>query len=242
MILWHGTSEYAALEAVKHGLQPRRETGETNWDHTVESNPEAVYLTNTYAAHFAICAMHNAPRIPDENTRIRKRIAILEIDTANLVHGRFHPDEDALEQGNRGKDGLSHLDMKARTRYYRNIAKKSEDWQRSLAILGTCAYYGPIAPRHIKRVVFFDPRGNRQIAWWMMDGLVSVMSFRICGHWHRNYVRWLFGEKIVPEDVTYPQTLTDEIRAGFEEVLANRNGVEIMDAQSLSGKISTSAI
>lgn len=231
MKLYHGTSEWAALEAMEKGLRPRGGGAIDNWEHTVSSNPNAVYLTDTYACHFAMHAMSNHPRLPNENGGILKRIAVIEIETNNLVQGKLRPDEDALEQVGRGLDTVPG-DMKERTMHYREKAKKLNTWLISLKALGTCGYYGPIHPRHFTRVALFEPKKNRDMQLMMMDGSVSTMGFRICGHFHKNYMRWLFGEKVEPQDISF-EVPTDpnaaKRREWMQKVLDNREGIEIIN-------------
>jgi hypothetical protein len=248
MLLYHGTSEWAAEKARTKGIQPRRVHGMTNWDHTIESHRDAVYLTDTYACHYAISAMLNAPRMPDLETILRKRIAVIEINTQNLVQNKLHPDEDAMEQSERKKDSLGHLSMVGRTKIYRTLARKSPEWERSLSLLGTCAYYGPIAPRHITRIAYFKPKMNRIMARVMMDGIVSVQSFKFCGYVHKNCIKWLFGEPVTPEGIDDTmlrelrieqveitpemQTFLDQTRERYEKfklALEDRSGIELVD-------------
>jgi hypothetical protein len=230
MKLYHGTSEWAAIEALEKGLHPRGNSGIDNWEHTVSSNPRAVYLTDTYACHFAMHAMQHHPRIPSKDGGVLKRIAIIEVETENLVQGKLRPDEDAMEQIGRGLDDVAG-DMKERTMFYRAKAAKMNTWEASLRALGTCAYYGPIAPRHFTRIAYFEPKKNRDMALMMMDGSVSTMAFRICGHFHRNYTRWLFGANISPSDISL---IPDEKQQQWlRSVLDNRTGVELVD---LAGK------
>jgi hypothetical protein len=241
MLLYHGTSEWAAVLAADKGIQPRREHGMDNWEHTVSGNPDAVYLTNTYACHFAINAMLNAPRVPDLKTVLRKRIAVIEIETRNLVRGKLHPDEDAMEQFNRGKDDYP-FDLKRRTEIYRALVRKSPDWRLSLDVLGTCAYYGPIAPRHITRIAYFKPKANPFMMRAMMDGVVSTAAFKYAGYVHKNCIKWLFGEPVKPRDIdgtmleewpegTDPEfvKLIRERSDGFKQALADRSGIELME-------------
>ena len=244
MILYHGTSEWAALEVIEHGLKPRGQGGLSNWEHTVESNPDAVYLTSTYACHFALHAMHNHPRLPDKTKRIRKRIAVIEIETANLTQNKLHPDEDALEQAGRKYDNIAG-NMVERTRYYRTIARRNPNWEASLEALGTCTYYGPIARRHFRRIAFFEPKSNRQMQMMMMDGQVGVMAFQTCGWMHQAYTRWLFDPTVKPEDIDLwiggmtkggaaeftdvnLREMYEQRKEALQEVLNNRSGIEVI--------------
>jgi hypothetical protein len=93
-LLYHGTTEAVARRAMVEGLLPRSKTGKTNWEHSVESNPDMVYLTTTYAPYFACSAAEG-----DDN------LAIIEVRAVLLNERKFYPDEDfiaetLLRQGN----------------------------------------------------------------------------------------------------------------------------------------------
>lgn len=224
MILYHGTSEYAALEAMTHGLKPRRQTGASNWSHTCESNASRVYLTNTYACFYAFQARLGAVRLPGPDNQIRNRIAVIEIDTKGLPFTNFRADEDYLVQFHPEKD-KKLLD---RQRDVRDI--DSYSWKASLKALGTCAYAGTIPARNIRRVALFDYRQNRDIAAMMMDPVISPIAFSLCGSMHRNLTAWLFGAEVkasdlftgLPDDAMHQAKL-----AYWDNVLLDRAGVEI---------------
>ena len=92
MIIYHGTAERHLKSILQTGIAPRgRSAG--NWKHSVTSNPRAVYLTVSYALHFA----SNACR-PKED----KNMLVLEVETDLLNPYLLAPDEDFLEQGTRG--------------------------------------------------------------------------------------------------------------------------------------------
>src|SRR5215831_10174199 len=109
MLLYHGTGETAAREAMQAGLLPRRLTKKSNWKHTVPSNPGAVYLTDAYPGYFAANAASR-----------KERMAIIEVDSARLDPWRLGADEDVLEQALRRQDDLpQEWTMRQRTLYYR---------------------------------------------------------------------------------------------------------------------------
>lgn len=193
MLLYHGTSESRARKIMVEGLKPRGKTGRTNWQHTIESNPKAVYLTDAYPAYFA----YNA-------SRDGERWAIIEVDTDKLDESKLHPDEDVLEQAGRKFDHLQEKGMIERTRYYRRHARTNPNWEKSLQAMGTCGYYGEIPPEAITRVVFIDPEkidGGFLLS--MIDCSISIMNYRFCADKYRNYTRWIMGETMTPEDVGY---------------------------------------
>jgi hypothetical protein len=235
MILYHGTSEYAAREALKKGLRPRAETGEDNWSELgIGSNPKAIYLTDTWACHYACNARQQAPRIPGADGKISNRVAVIEIDTRGLVLTNLRADEDYMAFTDPDIKGMmTEAALKEKVRHHaRNL---STDWKRSLETIGNCVYLGKILPKHIRRVALFDYRQNRDMASAMVDGLPTPAGFRFARDYHRSYIKWLFGEPVAPEDVTMmgPPDSDDPMWVGrrqyWADVIANRQGIEVIE-------------
>lgn len=183
--LYHGTS-YAALRAIAQaGIAPRG-SRKGNWEQSVKSNPNAVYLTSAYPLHFCIHAI--AER--------EERVAIIEVNVERLGE-KMQADEDAIEQALRGRDSLpKHWDMVRRTAYYRARAHLYRA-EASLAVLGTCAYRGTIEPKHLERVavIDFDKMIELQLAGGL-DPMIHIMNYHACGADYRDWLRWLFsGDK-----------------------------------------------
>ncbi len=54
MLLYHGTN-LTNWEKIKEvGLLPRSMGANSNWEHTVESDPDTIYLTDAYAMYFSL--------------------------------------------------------------------------------------------------------------------------------------------------------------------------------------------
>jgi hypothetical protein len=215
MKLYHGTSESRARKIMDEGLKPRGKSGKTNWKHTVESNPKAVYLTDTYPLYFAFTACGDS----DE------RWAVIEVDTDLLDESKLHPDEDVLEQAGRNHDGLpGSWGMVRRTRWYRKQAIDNPNWDKSLKFMGTCGYYGTIPPEAITRVVFFDPKKHDTgFVLSCIDASISLMNFKFCSKKYKGLLRWVMGEKVKPEETGY--WMEDQLPE-IEKVLADRSGIE----------------
>ena len=139
MKIYHGTREGILDFVMKKGIRPRKGR-KGNWQHTINSNPKAVYLTVAYAIHYAQCAV--GPR--------SDKLLILEIDTDLLDYDNLAPDEDFLEQATRDNPDFRHVhaweDMGKRTRWFRHRAHSNfaTYWEMSIAGLGNCAYYKTI--------------------------------------------------------------------------------------------------
>ena len=84
MILYHGTSPENADIIMKEGFKPRGETGKSNWDHTLPSQEDFIYLTIAYPFHFATAA----------STGSIASVIQVEVDEDD-----FYPDEDFIRQG-----------------------------------------------------------------------------------------------------------------------------------------------
>jgi hypothetical protein len=186
MKLYHGTSLVAAKKGLSEGLQPRRLTKHRgNWENA-PSSESVVYLTDSYAAYFAISAAKNG-----------NKAAVLEIDLDLFPSRAFKnlvPDEDALEQTGRGHDGIKG-DMQERTRYYRRRLPKfcgSSYWQNSLRSLGTCGYYGAMPSKSIVRLASIDVKQAEKFCWSSMGPAITIANQRFVGAKYKLMTRWLF--------------------------------------------------
>lgn len=235
MLLYHGTSENAALQALRYGLRPRKQTGTANWGDLL-SNPECVYLTDTYACHYALNARLNGVRIPGPEGKIRNRIAVIEIDTDRLPFSNFMADEDflavreAYATNNPSNENLRGL--------ISNHSKKlTRNWKESLKFLGTCAYRETISPRHFTRVAYFDHKQNRDMAAAMADGIISPQAYKFAGAYHRAYTRWLFGGPVTALEILGLEGLSlenlsfekDRVDYWENNILNNREGIEVIN-------------
>lgn len=206
MRLYHGTSAATGRIIMEHGLHPRSvtegEEGKGNWEHTIPSNPECVYLTTAYAAYFAINAMGD-----DE-----KEIAIVEVESDDLDPDFFRPDEDFMEQASRnatlegdGFDGLIECgdDMNKRTEWFRdNGWKFGHMWEQSIESLGNCCYEGGIDASDILRVSFVDVTKAASMATMAMDPTISLLNFGIMQGKYRSLTQWFMGEAVKPEAIS----------------------------------------
>jgi len=228
MKLYHGTSESRAKRILVEGIKPRHASGKSNWKHSVESNPEAVYLTDAYPMYFANVA-----------SKTGERWAVIEVDTDRLDESKLHPDEDILEQCGRKYDGLPKTwDMKRRTRHYRKQAINNPNWEKSLEFMGTCGYYDTIPVKAITRVVYFDPKKyDAGMILSLIDCSISLMNYRFCQTQYRARTKWLMGEcddvKEIMGFVPPAEALTGEFgemyrkqTEGWTEMLQNRTGIE----------------
>lgn len=188
MKLYHGTSEAAVAKILEKGLCPRKNRS-GNWD--MKSNPSAVYLTSVYAPYFAI------------NTN-KKNLAILEIDTNKIPQELLLPDEDALEQINRGRDSLSVgiSTIEQRTAWYRKNLRKynsNGQWLASLQTMGTCSYWGSIPKEAITRIVFFSSDNNKPWVYACLDASITITNYKIMGEKYKVLNSVLFDDRIEDE-------------------------------------------
>ena len=195
MKLYHGTTEAVARAVIETGLVPRGKDGSQNWEHTVPSNPNCVYLTEVYAGYFALTAAKD----------VDDKWGIIEVDTDNLHGDLLCPDEDTLEQASRhdpdvSKD-LKGLDMLERTLWFRErIQEYRHLWKASLEAMGTCAYYGTIGPEAISRIAIYDPKSNGQMTMNCMDPSITLMNFKFVSAKYRMMTRWLMGDEITAKE------------------------------------------
>jgi hypothetical protein len=204
--LYHGTAAANLPAIAAEGLKPRGKR-KGNWTHSVDSCPDAIYLTNAYALHYA----HSAAK-PGAD------LAVLEIDAGLLAPWLLTPDEDWLEQTSRKSEGHAPLDrpMKYRTRWYRKrLMKYAAHHENSLAGLGNCAYHGPIPAMAITRVALVDAKTNLDLIMVAgLDPTISLINYRVCGPKYRNGVRRLFGyDDLEPDHLDRPHPAGPEHEA-----------------------------
>jgi hypothetical protein len=208
MRLYHGTNGSWLENILKNGLEPRRRIkSRNNWTHVKhQSNPGAVYLTDSYAPYFSF----NASRGQHPSC------AVVEIDTDKLDNELLSYDEDAWEQigrapdkaGRTPRDGVAG-DMSQRTLHYRRKQRDWESqyqfsvpghpewrgWQVSLFALGTCCYLGDVPPEAITRAVRWPHKPNIWMAF-VWDPTISMINQRIMGDRYRALTAMLFGGEI----------------------------------------------
>jgi hypothetical protein len=179
--VYHGTNERTARRTLKHGIRPRGESRKRgNWAHTVQSNPDMVYLTNSYASYFAISATTSG------------RPAVIEIELDNLDKERLFPDEDFIEQALRAKKLGTSSDPHARTKYViEHIDNYQANWKLSLEKLGNVCYRGTIPASAITKIVAFDVKQNPHIALDMMNPTITLANYQYCGEKYRQLTQWL---------------------------------------------------
>jgi hypothetical protein len=225
MLLYHGTS-FSSWEKIQEtGLLPRKLGGNSNWEHTVESDPNTVYLTDAYAMYFAYQCTN-----ADKDGNLDKAI-IIEVDSSLLNQKKFVADEDALEQVSRntpGGDGLPEsMTMEERTVHYRKMAKRyaevgyGHEW--SLKALGTCGYKGKIPLKAITRVAIIDLSVQKQLSVFL-DPSISILNYRFVGAKYRALSAMIFDDEPKPEDMEFLMSIYVD---NF-----NRDGITIQNMQS----------
>lgn len=184
MLLQHGTTAIVGRNALTEGLTPRLKR-KGNWGHTVSSRADAVYLTNSYAIHFAGAA------VKDDELG-----AIVEVNTHLLSPWKLAPDEDCLEQTQRGHDDLNPAwSMRQRTNWYKRRLQNyasDENMKLSLKALGNCCHLGSIPATAITRVAIINPNDF----WGVSDPSISLMNYRFMGEHYRNLSQWIFDPSV----------------------------------------------
>lgn len=171
MKLYHGVTRTEFLNSIlKRGIVPRGQKP-GNWE-TAPSRSDCVYLTDAYAPYFGPL--------------------IVEIDVERLELKKLLPDEDAVEQTMRGKDGIEGT-LEERAAIIRNQLHLYKDgqWEDSLKVLGTCAYRGKIHPSAISRIAVLPVK--TQMFW---DPVMVLLNYAICGHRYRMQMKRIFGDYI----------------------------------------------
>ena len=222
MKLYHGTGA-ARLDAIlKRGLRPRGSNA-GNWEHSIESNPRAVYLTTAYAPYFALTAQK------DDDAAMG---LILEIESDRLDPDKLGADEDAVEQVMRRspEDPLAGKGwgMIQRTRWFRKRVLDFR-WQGSVDAMGTCCYVGVIRPEAITRYALVDFKKAPTFAWAMMDPIITILNYQLVGAKYRTATRWVFGEPPLEGDEAPLWPWNDEhAKLLPPQALVERDGIKLM--------------
>lgn len=195
MLVYHGTSLQAWQVIQTAGLLPRDAGTKSNWDHSIESNPDTVYLTDAYAMHFGLNALN-----PSKDVAMNK-VVIIEMETDDLP-GPLVPDEDALEQVSRySEDGLPrHWNMVERTRFYRGkVHKYAEyglDFYWSMEELGTGGHVGAIPASYFLRAAVIDIVEAHALVFAYLDTTPSVLAYKVMRGYLRAMAAAIFGTTI----------------------------------------------
>lgn len=197
MKLYHGTSTRYLKRILKNGIQPREEKA-GNWKHTIQSNPDAVYLTEAYALYYAMAA-----------TTKSHKMVVFEIDSNKLNPFNFVPDEDFLSEIVRLvpdqmpeaiKDATEHRVI---WEYFRdNLLDYSHMWEKSVKGMGNCAYVGSIRPDAITRYAVLDMNVGDVVFGCGCDPTISILNYRYRGEYYKNLTKFLFKDQWDSED--YP--------------------------------------
>lgn len=214
MKFFHGTASRHLRSILSDGLNARNQTQVSNWEHSIPSNDNTVYLTNAYALYFAAQAAEHES----------DKLAVLEIDGDVLYESELCADEDAVEQTTRGKDDLPRdWSIEQRTLYYRELAY-AYHWDQSLKALGTCGYLDVIPPEAITRVALVEVKTYTRMVWAGYDPSIGILNYRICGGKYRFATRWLFDPETKREDEKDdPFALL-----GLMDVEVDRTGIEVL--------------
>lgn len=215
-MIYHGTNTKCLSSISKNGIVPRGNK-KSVWKN-YPSRKDMIYLTNTYALHFAKAAADNYKN---------SNPVIIEIDFARLYDINKFPDEDFIAQviAQQQKKEISSIHDKIKD----NIFSYQQNWKLSLDKLGNIAYRGIIPISTIKRYAIIDYK--KQIQLLMdCDPVISLMNHLICSNYYQQQTRWIFdgGE--------YPQFFGTEIinkfpkvirETHFKEKQMNRDGIEV---------------
>ena len=186
--LYHGTTTKTLDDILTNGLRPRHDN-QSNWQE-FPSRKDMIYLTDSYAPHFALCAYDVAERKFDP--------VVIEV---NVKLDRLYPDEDYLEQKARidpeWKASVEKTTIQERTKFFRdellNYKNFAED---SIKFLGNACYKGVIKPKNIKRytildaeliINYSDPTITLENKYYCGDSYKNICSHKI---WQKPYSKF----------------------------------------------------
>lgn len=177
--LYHGTNECHLQDIISSGLQPRASTGTSQWEHTVESRSDMVYLTTAYPLHFAANAEGEGAPI------------IVEIDTSFLQSVKLVADEDALALTKDAGD-TAGMSVQERVEYFKKCSHEYPA-EISLKLLGNCAYHGNIPIEAISRIIKIQVKDAVALIVGGFDPVIAPMNYKFLGREYEQGVQWLMG-------------------------------------------------
>jgi hypothetical protein len=180
MILYHGTSERHLHAIQRHGLLPRRITGESNWSGKVASKEAFVYLTDAYPVYFAVGPALSAESAPAD-------LLILKVD---VDEDRLYPDEDFIAwavtdaiQGVRQEEMNLFIDPRA----HKGV------WRLSLQYNGVVCTPG-VSPERIVDHRVIGRSEAELIAELGFEPMPTPLNYRVMGNHYRRCIELLFEQ------------------------------------------------
>lgn len=186
MELFHGTNSKYLDAILSKGLQPRKiSKHKGNFAHTVQSDRNRVYLSDSYAPYFAWGSAFDT----DDTESFP---VVIAVDT-NKFDNLIMADEDAIEQVDRAKNKLRDIgtaEIYKRTNKFRKAAPLLEysgnfTYEDSLATLGTCAVDGTIDPNAILGYIKFQ-KGK---LWSIWDPTITLLNYAFMKDFYREATR-----------------------------------------------------
>lgn len=224
MKLYHGTSEQNYKEIMSQGkLKPRRDSKRDNWNTSVKSRDDMVFLTNAYPLYYAV----NAIADKDWDTmHIKPAFAVIfEIDTDQLDQKMLCADGDALEQIKRhDKNELpGSWSIAKRKAYYHENCHKYR-WDQSIQISGLCAYQGSVKRESFSRVALINLRIQTELCFQALDMIPDIKKYStIDGVKFRTLSRWIFGDSPLESDKKFLNDMN---------ITLKRDGIEIINLRA----------
>lgn len=188
MKLYHGTSAKRLKSILSRGLEPRGNRRSV-WE-AHPSRADHVYLTNSYATHYARNAANGSGQL-----------AVFEVDVGPAIMAKLYADEDAQAQVDRIRaDKPSGRTLAEDTAFHRDgwATQGAEAWLASLGVLGTCSHHGVISPVAISAVALF--KSNTAISL-LSDPEISIQNYRLLAPFYRALTRLPFdGLGVIDEE------------------------------------------
>lgn len=179
MILYHGTTSLYKADILENGIKCRRKR-KSLWDEH-PSCRDRVYLTRSYAVHFARHASITRGGNP----------MIIEVDTFGLLDNLV-PDEDVMAQTNwRDVPETHEMNMKEKTEYWAKRTHDMSDWAGySLDTLGTVAHMGDIPAWSI--ISYLElPKSHPAI--FGHDPSISIINYKMLGNAYNQALKALMS-------------------------------------------------
>ncbi len=177
MKIYHGTTSKYIPKILSKGILPRKKTHNSNWNGSVVSKENFVYLTTAYPIYFALNTCMNGDDLA---------IIEVDVDTADL-----YPDEDYIAKCLKYNDPrFREIDLRAINPMI-NLEDYKEYWEASLKYNGLVCIKR-VKKKEIIRHVIIPHKEINIIINAGADSIPIPMNYLVCGLYYKECIRILF--------------------------------------------------
>lgn len=176
MILYHGTSTEYRKKILSEGILPRGITDNQGTWPEVPSKFDLVYLTTAYPVYYAVPTVKKG-----------KNLLIVKVD---VLKESLYPDEDYI--AHLIKQTKKQISLKVISLSI-NPKKFKEYAESSLRFMGNVCLE-KVEKEQIIDTKIIKVKDVNTILSMGGDAIPSPINYKICGHYYRQCMRYIFGE------------------------------------------------